>query len=319
LLLLLVLAFSTLTLLQPEELELYAGPPLEETLIEFQDLEIEPPTDLDALDQQLQEEQAPEELFEEMLEELVPSELSAPAPLELATQGESQPQPAALSNLDSLFDQASSERGEPNPTQAKFFGTEIKARRILYMLDNSGGMNSGGKFEALVAELQQSISQLHRKQKFYVIFYSDTVYPLFYPHSVRQFIAPTRRNCQRLGQWLNTVELCAGNAIDEALAAAEVIQPEAIVLLTDGDLFTTRAKQALLLDASRRRTPIHTFGLGVSPTSRTAANLQQVATANQGTFTIVPISEQTEVLAAQKQRLYHHDRPGPVWGFAVGK
>jgi len=208
---------------------------------------------------------------------------------------------------------------------AKFFGTEIKARRteikarrILYMLDNSGGMRKDGKFEALVSELQASVSRLQPKQKFYIIFYSDTVYPLFFPYSVREFIKSNPKSQKKLGAWLDSVELCGGNAIDEALAAAEVIRPDAIFLLTDGNLFTTEKKKALLLNRAGRKYAIHTFGLGVGKQTQTADRLKQIAEANQGTFRAIQVTDEIKVLAKEKQRPYHNKKPGPVWGIKVG-
>ena len=62
---------------------------------------------------------------------------------------------------------------------ASFFGTKVDGRRILYVLDNSGGMQDGG-LETLIEELLQSVESLSPQQEFYVIFYSDMVYPMFH-------------------------------------------------------------------------------------------------------------------------------------------
>ncbi len=199
-----------------------------------------------------------------------------------------------------------------------FFGTKVQASRILYILDNSGGMRHGGKFETLLGELRKSVDALKPKQEFHVLFYSDTVYPLYYPASVRRFVTATDENREHLDRWLDSVEFCVGNAIDEALAAIEVIRPDVVFLLTDGNLFTTEKKKAMLLDPGERRYAIHTFGLGVSKNSKTAAGLQQVAEAHGGTFRVVRVSEADKNSAKQKQRPYHNKQPGAVWGIKVG-
>lgn len=320
---LLVLAFSTLVIIQPEELELTTTAVVYEPVEEFEDLEIDPSEDLETLEEELSEPDPAllEALDSEMLVE-EPAITETPASESPATDiaGE-------LSNLGDLFSETGggltgmdSEVGVgTGGGMAKFFGTEVKAKRILYMLDNSGGMRKKGKFEALVAELKRSVSGLDPKQEFYVVFYSDTVYPLFFPQGVRKFVRPNERNLKLLDRWLDTVELCGGNAIDEALAAAEVIRPETVFLLTDGDLFTTDKKRALLLNPAGRSYSIHTFGLGVGENTKTADGLRQVAEANSGTFRPIKVTDEMAALAREMQRPYHNKEPGPVWGLKVGR
>jgi|GEM_PF-1920205 len=322
-----ILACSTLAVIQEEKLELYASPVIQESFEEFEDLDVAA-TELPEVQQEdLVDDSLPDELAAD--EPDMMAELTSEPLLDSPALGESLPTlpTSSLEEISQLFgDSAEDGSGitdldvsSSGTAMAKFFGTEVKARRILYLLDNSGGMRKGGKFEALVAELQASVSTLSQKQKFYVIFYSDTVYPLFYPPGVRQFIAANDRNRQRLEQWLSSVELCGGNAIDEALAAADVVRPEVVFLLTDGDLFTTEKKKDLLLNHPGRPYQIHTFGLGVGPQTRTAAELQQVAAANGGSFRSIKVSDSMKETAKAKQRPYHNKTPGAVWGLKVGK
>ncbi len=331
-LLLVFLAFSTLAVMQEEELELYASPAVYETIEDFEDLEIDPTEELDSLDEELDAElNSPDpDMLANLGSETLSEEptLSEPTLSEpLLGESASADLASSLDELGQLFgDDGTGLSGLDNElgigtggAMAKFFGTEIKARRILYMLDNSGGMRKGGKFEALVSELQASVSRLQPKQRFYIVFYSDTVYPLFFPYSVREFIKSTPKSQKKLGAWLDSVELCGGNAIDEALAAAEVIRPDAIFLLTDGDLFTTPKKKALLLNSTDRSYAIHTFGLGVGKQTKTAEGLKQVAEANGGTFRAIKVTDEMKELAEEKERPYHNKKPGPVWGLKVGK
>jgi len=319
LLLLVSLAFSTFVVLREEELELYVSPAVYETVEEFEDLEIDPAEELDLLAEELNMPD-PGALADFESETLI-KEPTLPI-----SESTAEDVASNLAEFGQLFgDEGTGMSGLDNElgtgaggAMAKFFGTEVQARRILYMLDNSGGMRKGGKFEALVSELQNSVSRLQPKQKFYVIFYSDTVYPLFFPYSVREFIKSTPKSQKKLGAWLDSVELCGGNAIDEALAAAEVIQPDAVFLLTDGKLYSTEKKRALLLNSTGRRYAIHTFGLGVKKDSRASEELKQVAEANAGTFRAIKVTDAMKTLAKEKQRPYHSKKPGPVWGLKVG-
>ncbi len=322
LLLLAGLAFSSFAVLREEPFELQATPMISESVEEIEDVEINPeeidPQELDSFAEIFDEAfgEEPSELADLESESL----LQEPAfndPLPLAP-GESDLAGAerGITDLTPIFVGKGSSTGTGAKT--KFFGTETQARRILYMLDNSGGMRKGGKFETLVSELQASVRTLQPHQEFYVIFYSDTVYPLFYPYSVRRFMPGTKTNGKQLDAWLATIEFCMGNAIDEALAAAQVIQPDVVFLLTDGKLFTTVEKRALLLDPTGRHYPIHTFGLGVSQEGKTSEELRQVAEANGGTFRAIQVPKKMKTLAQEKPRPYHSKEPGKVWGKSIG-
>ena len=201
---------------------------------------------------------------------------------------------------------------------ASFFGTKVAGRRILYILDNSGGMQDGG-LEALVDELLRSVESLSEKQEFYVIFYSDMVYPLFHPRSVERFVPANDRFKQRLKSWLDSVEFCVGNSVDEAIQAAAMIRPDVAYLLTDGDIDTTRdgRKLAALVDTRGRDFPIHTFLIGKS--SKAEENLKLVAEANKGTFRAVEVTPEARTRAKQMNRPYHNKEPGRDWGLNVGR
>jgi hypothetical protein len=154
-----------------------------------------------------------------------------------------------------------------------------------------------------------------------VIFYSDMVYPMFHPRPVERFVPANDRFKKRLAGWLDSVEFSVGNTVDEAIAAAGMIKPDALYLLTDGDIDTTRdgRKLAALVDSRGRDFPIHTFGIGMNEGSKAAVNLQNVADANGGKFRIVEISPEAKQLARQKNRPYHNKEPGPTWGLNVGR
>jgi len=105
------------------------------------------------------------------------------------------------------------------------------------------------------------------------------------------------------------------------MAAAESIRPDVVYLLTDGDLDQTRDQRRIgyLLNSANRRFSIHTIGLGVRAGSRAAEKLLQVAEANGGTYRGVEVSEEAKQLAREKNRPYHNEEPGKVWGLGQGK
>jgi hypothetical protein len=198
---------------------------------------------------------------------------------------------------------------------AKFFGTKIEGHRIVFVLDNSGSM-TGGRLETVIDELIRCIDSLTPDQEFYIVFYSDTIYPLFYPDPVDRYIAPTDRNKRLLAAWLDTGELCLGDAIVEALSAAAMIEPDTVFLLSDGRTQGER-KMAFLLDARNRNFPIHTVGVGLGKGSFARQNLQQVALANAGEFRESDVPRPMLDLSRTHRRPYHSDAPGEIWGRQV--
>jgi len=195
---------------------------------------------------------------------------------------------------------------------AKFFGQQIEGRRIVFVLDNSGSMQ-GGRLETVIAELLRSVESLNDDQEFYVIFHSDTIYPLFYPDPVDRYIRPTAANKRALARWLDTVELCLGDSVDEALAAAAMIEPDTVFLLSDGRIQGNK-KIRFLLDGQSRNFPIHTFAVGMGSSIAGRRNLEDVAAANGGDFRESEIPAEMRDLARERLRPYHSERPGHIWG-----
>ena len=83
------------------------------------------------------------------------------------------------------------------PTKAKvqFFGSKTEAIDFVFVIDNSNSMTKG-RFETALNELVKAVSKLNKRQKFYVIFYSDTAYPLFHPYSPKTLVPATPQNKQ---------------------------------------------------------------------------------------------------------------------------
>ena len=173
---------------------------------------------------------------------------------------------------------------EARPGRTSFFGTPARANRVVFLVDNSASMKQG-RMETTLFELARSIEQLGEKQEFYVVFYSDQAYPMFYPQAEMQAVAATRENKQRLYRWLQTVELCIGGALLKAVDLADSLEPEVVYLLSDGDITGTKTMEQLT-QLNNRRFSIHTLGMGVKK-PQDAQNLALIAQANRGTFQMV--------------------------------
>lgn len=314
-LLFLLLSFFTLANLQrQDDLGLVSASPVAEEIEEFTDVELDA-EDFDELADDMPLEAV--DPGEAALGELATDEVLSNVASDLGAEA------SALGELGSLFGDdgvgmAQLGDGQGAAGAATFFGAEVEGNRIVFLVDNSGGMQNGA-LEALIAELLKTVAALTPKQNFYVIFYSDTVYPLFFPQPANDFVRPTPPTRELLEQWLDTVEVSLGNAVDEGLAAATSINPDVMYFLTDGRVNTTKdgRKLKMFLDDGGRNFVIHTYGMGTGDEGTAAEQLQQIAAANGGDFRAIEITAEHRRRAREKNRPYHNRQPGPVWGYRV--
>jgi len=193
--------------------------------------------------------------------------------------------------------------------QTNFFGTPARANRVVFLVDNSGSMKQG-RMETTLLELARSIEALGEKQEFYVVFYSDQAYPMFYPASEMQAVAATRENKQRFYQWLQTVELCVGGALLKAVEIAESLEPQVVYVLSDGNITSVRTLTELTRPGARKFT-LHTLGMGVAK-PQDAQNLAAIAAAHRGTFQMVrPLPTAVQMAKARPLR---SNAFGVSWG-----
>jgi hypothetical protein len=193
-----------------------------------------------------------------------------------------------------------------------FFGSQAKANRVVFLVDNSGSMKHG-RMETTLFELARSIESLSKEQEFYVVFYSDRAYPMLYPNSEMKPLAATPENKQKLFAWLQTVELCSGGALLKAVDIAESLDPHVVYVLSDGDI-TSSNTLSRLTTAGNRTFAIHTLGMGVAK-PQDAQNLLAIAQANRGTFQMVrPLPAAVQMAKARPIR---SNGFGVSWGEAA--
>lgn len=193
--------------------------------------------------------------------------------------------------------------------EMNFFGTPARANRVVFLVDNSGSMKQG-RMETTLLELARCIEALGEKQEFYVVFYSDQAYPMFYPASEMQAVAATRENKQRFYQWLQTIELCVGGALLKAVEIAESLEPQVVYVLSDGNITSVRTLTELTRPGARKFT-LHTLGMGVAK-PQDAQNLAAIAAAHRGTFQMVrPLPAAMQMA---KTRPLRSNTFGVAWG-----
>ncbi|MEM6655305.1 MAG: hypothetical protein AAF596_05835, partial [Planctomycetota bacterium] len=147
-------------------------------------------------------------------------------------------------------------------------------------------------------------------------FYSDQVYPMFFPEQVDRLVPATRENKQKLSAWLGTVEMCVGGEVNDALELAAGMKPDTVFLLSDGDIYPTRVER--ILAEQGWGFVINTLGMTVAKPEH-AQTLLAIAKAHNGLFFPVGVNPAAAQMARRRPVPYHNSTsgPGPVWGSEV--
>lgn len=228
------------------------------------------------------------------------------------------------SDLTSSFDGSSlgggaeglsKELGKPKAAKAGFFGAKEVASRFVFVIDNSNSMTDG-RFETALNELAKTITQLSPKQSYYVIFYSDTAYGLFFPRTVRNLIPATADNKKLTLYWLQTVQLCLKTNGAEAIQAAYQLNPDVIFVLGDGAFGDLNAIKAVMANRTAAQKKITLHALGMEVGQRAAQNFRFLSDSANGTYNDVGVHPQAATMARQNPRVKNNKR-GPVWGIAL--
>ncbi|MGB7329632.1 MAG: VWA domain-containing protein [Rubripirellula sp.] len=264
-----------------------------------------------------------DDVIDEVIVDVTPLDVAEPTDV---TEPDPQPEPSEvpMELVDVVPDLAGAIVGEAikppakpvtkpmqKPVTPTVFGSQMAATNYVFVIDNSNSMTKG-RFETALYELMLTVNQLTPKQRFYVIFYSDTAYPMMHPNAVLKLVPATDRNKQYLFQWLQTVPLCLKTNGKEAIGAAFQLEPDVIYVLGDG-AFTDKAAQ-FYASRPNPRVIVHTRGMEVNP--KDSVEFKKLANAHRGTYKDVGVSPQGVQMAKQYPRPRNNVR-GPVWGITL--
>ncbi len=185
----------------------------------------------------------------------------------------------------SLAGQGSGTDGEAIPTLSGtgFFGTAAAGKSFVYVVDMSQSMEEGDRFRRAKAELKRSIGKLKPEQKFYVIFFNDQAFPMFFPRPAQNLINATGSNRSKAARWINNLRPFSVTNPEPALQMAIEMKPDVIFFLTDGD-FDIEVRESTM-KANKGRIVIHTIAFA---SDAGKLILEQMAKDNGGTYRFVP-------------------------------
>lgn len=171
---------------------------------------------------------------------------------------------------------------------ASFMGASAKGNRFVFVVDSSRSM-FGPRWQFACDKLIESLSRLEDGQEYYVMCFDAETKFMFNasPGRKARFQQADSTSVRRVKRWLAGIQLGRATMPAEALCFALEMEPDAIFLLSDGELQdnTLRVLGVVNGKSSDTKTPIHTIHLFSEQGRET---LRQIAAENNGSFT--PIS-----------------------------
>lgn len=218
------------------------------------------------------------------------------------------------------------EAGGGRQGAATFFGRSGGGQSICFVCDNSNSYRNGG-FHTVLDEVARAVDSLKPGQSFFVVFFSDSAYPMFHPEPVEALQPASPENKRRLRAWLSTVEMCnGGQGIHDAVKLVAGLEADVVYFLSDGDHVQSVVDR--IASADFGGAVVHTFGMQqgvidghtgridpgkVSDQQACDRKLVTIASAHGGTFTPVMVPPQAAALERLRPITKNRDR-GPVWG-----
>ncbi len=168
--------------------------------------------------------------------------------------------------------------------KAKFFGISARGSSFIFVIDCSGSM-AGPRWISARNELIRSMRSLRPDQQFCILLYSSFATSFEGNVNKATYFAATPENLDLMTRWLN-IQIPGGGTLPlPAVKAAINLKPDAIFLLSDGELQDdTRGylwKYNVRGKADEEIVPIHTVSAGMS---MGAQLLEVISTENHGKF-----------------------------------
>lgn len=158
-----------------------------------------------------------------------------------------------------------------------FVGEGKPAASTVFVIDVSSSMQGNNKLDRVMNALARAIDQLSNKQKFCVILFDHGHY--FAPGAQGLEVASPESK-RRAKLWLEQAPGGGGTMPMSAMTAAIVLNPERIVLLSDGEFDPTNVQTITVLNHQRRKpAKIDCVGL-----MEDVMVLREIANQNKGVY-----------------------------------
>ncbi|MFO0939228.1 MAG: vWA domain-containing protein [Pirellulales bacterium] len=167
---------------------------------------------------------------------------------------------------------------------ASFFGSYAQGGRFVYVIDSSKSMK-GERWAVARQKLLESLRSLEKEQEFFVICFDEQTSLLFNckPQEM-EFKKVNDVIIERVSRWLRSRTLGPATMPAESLQLAISMRPDAIFILSDGELQDDSIQMLRLTNVdvgSKHKIPIHAIHL---ISEQGMSTLQQLADDNGGSF-----------------------------------
>jgi len=193
---------------------------------------------------------------------------------------------AALASLSTNLESESAAAESGKPGEATFFGARAYGNRFVFIIDASTSME-GYRWNRALGELLKSIGRLAEGTEFFIIAFHFEPVPIDFSRAVtKSYLVKGNASVVQCRRWLRSLTLAPQTMPASSLELAIAFQPDAIFLLSDGEL---RDNSLALLRLENQKDgkpiiPINTIHLFSDDGKET---LETLAKENGGSFTAV--------------------------------
>lgn|GEM_PF-1590799 len=173
------------------------------------------------------------------------------------------------------------EAGEPIPSGATFFGVKAEGKSFAFVVDTSGSMSANMRYMRCRDELLRSVGGLHYRQKFFIVFFNHTLFPM----PERQLVEAKPKQIRQTVAWITGAVPTGFTDPWPGLLMAIRMKPDAIYLLTDGEFDTGVIEKVIAAQSQSKKIPIHTIAFESQAGEPT---LQSISRVTGGTYRYVP-------------------------------
>lgn len=202
--------------------------------------------------------------------------------------GELSPEQQAMLAAEQAAFEARRPKGPPATLQV-FGSGDITGRKFVFVIDRSRSMGGDGLnvIQAASSELANTIATLEDFHQFQIIAYHhENVFI-----EKRGLLDAVPGNKERVRDFIQNLAAFGGTEHESAIATAISLNPDVVVLLSDGGLPELNQSQLRRIRQSAGNTRIHCLEFGRGPQQKTDTFMRTLAAENSGTYRYIDVSQ----------------------------
>jgi hypothetical protein len=189
-------------------------------------------------------------------------------------------------------EQAAFEARRPKgpPTTLNVFGSgDLTGRKFVFVIDRSRSMGSQGLnvLTAAADELSKAVASLQSFHQFQIVAYHHQTLTI----SRRALLNATDDAKREVAGFIHNLAAFGGTEHETALTAALAMDPDIVVLLTDGGLPELNEAQLRRINRAAKGVQIHCIQFGQGPRQQLSGFMQTLAAQNSGTYRYIDVSQ----------------------------